>query len=394
MDGVDSSGTVVGNADRGDALRDFVDALPWCVDCALALTRLTQLAVGLPTVGVALAYLSEAPGSDFSLSKSTRPKAPGQLEKGSGLCAWFKENDEAYRFGPLPSSPDENAVAAPAHQQLVDFGADAAFIIRTGESIEALILVGKDESSPALEETSLTALDFAIDGLTRVWPEMATEERAESTAQISAGVAHDLRSCLTSISTLVQLCREDPVATGKIRELAPTAEANLKAVNEIVGHARRMTRTTPFQTDVVDIGDVMRRAVALTNSEAKEAGVRITLEPRTAPSVTSEEILLIRSLRNLISNAIRVSPHGGEVRVEACDRDGILEITVSDDGPGMGVDTRRKALSARLTELPHKSGIGLPICRNMIELLGGALKIDSKEGLGTTVTLSLPIAPD
>lgn len=391
MDCVDSNGTGSENADYGNAVRGFVDALPWCVDCDLALTRLTQLAIGLPDVGIVLAYLPDVSGGGFTLSKATRPDAPDRLDKRSALCAWFHGNEESSRFPPDQLSPQAgDEETSELRRQLSDFEADAAFAIRSGAKLEAIVLTGTGKAGAAMGGATVKSMEFAIAGLTRVWAEMVTEERAGASDQISAGVAHDIRSCLASVSTLIQLCGEDPIPLEKIRELAPTANANLKTISQIVGQARKMTRATPFQTDFVDIAAAFRKAVALTAAEAKETGVRISIEAEETPRLASEEVLLIRSLRNLISNAIRVSPQNGEVRLNARENGGRVEITVADDGPGMGIDTRRKALSARLADLPAKSGLGLSICRNMIELLGGSLTIEAREGLGTTVTLSLP----
>lgn len=104
---------------------------------------------------------------------------------------------------------------------------------------------------------------------------------------------------------------------------------------------------------------------------------------------------LRRTLMNLLSNALKFTPPGGEVRVQVEARHAPIRITVSDNGCGMDEDTRAHAFTQclRSGHIPSPNsglGLGLLLCRTFVCQLGGSLVVDSAEGRGTRVSLSLP----
>jgi signal transduction histidine kinase len=131
--------------------------------------------------------------------------------------------------------------------------------------------------------------------------------------------------------------------------------------------------------------------------EAHKAGVHLSVavEP-DLPNLCGDPKRIHQILINLISNGIRFSQPGGEVRVSAFRRDDGLSLAVADKGIGMAANDIPKALErfGQLDADPNHqhegAGLGLPLAQYLMELHGGRLRIASEPGVGTTVTVTFP----
>jgi signal transduction histidine kinase len=115
--------------------------------------------------------------------------------------------------------------------------------------------------------------------------------------------------------------------------------------------------------------------------------------------VRGDRALLRRLLANLIENAVRYTPKGGEIHVRAARRDDTVRLAVCDTGVGIDqaeqdrvFDRFYRAEQSRSRETGG-AGLGLSICRRIVELHGGTIRIDSEKTAGTTVTVDLPSGP-
>jgi two-component system, OmpR family, sensor histidine kinase KdpD len=112
----------------------------------------------------------------------------------------------------------------------------------------------------------------------------------------------------------------------------------------------------------------------------------------TLPLVLADPALLERAIANLVENALRHSPPGGKVRVEADRADDVVELRIVDRGPGIPERERERVFRPfqRLSDSgPEGTGLGLAIARGFIEAMGGTLTIDDTPGGGTTVAIRL-----
>jgi signal transduction histidine kinase len=115
-----------------------------------------------------------------------------------------------------------------------------------------------------------------------------------------------------------------------------------------------------------------------------DKGLRILGDPET----------LSRALENVVSNAIEAQPStSGIVRVECQGNAKTVGIAVHDAGPGIEENRRSEIFDLYFTTKPHGTGVGLALVRQAVDLHNGDVRIDSRVGQGTTVTLSLPAAP-
>ncbi|RQP21918.1 PAS domain-containing sensor histidine kinase [Albitalea terrae] len=214
--------------------------------------------------------------------------------------------------------------------------------------------------------------------------------------------AHELRTPMTSIYGFTELMMK--------RRLSPERQAEVVAivyrqtgimidiVNELLDLARiEARRGKDFRPEVVDVRDIVNSVVAEYSPPADRPGPIVELAAEPA-SVKVDPSKLGQALRNVVSNAYKYSPQGGEVRVSVVTRrqEGSAQagITVVDQGIGMTPEQL-----ARVCERFYRAddsgtipgtGLGMSIVKEIIELLGGLLELSSEAGRGTTVTMWLP----
>lgn len=126
---------------------------------------------------------------------------------------------------------------------------------------------------------------------------------------------------------------------------------------------------------------------------------RIVVEnPRRVSSVWADEDLLKRIVINLIDNAVKYSPHGGDIRFTIFPQDSVICFQIADQGIGIPTDEQGRMFETfhRADNVRHigGTGLGLSIVREFVRLHGGDIHVESEEGSGTTVTVALPALPD
>ena len=149
------------------------------------------------------------------------------------------------------------------------------------------------------------------------------------------------------------------------------------------------------RSEPVFVAPVIDQAVKQLQPEARRKNVTITVEPSPPISVAVYDRSLGQVIGNLLENAVKFSLPGGNVSVSITGNDADVLLTVSDTGPGIPRDDLPRVFerfyrgdASRTSEVPGV-GLGLAICRGIVQAYGGSISIDSKPGAGTTVTVRL-----
>lgn len=231
------------------------------------------------------------------------------------------------------------------------------------------------------------------------------EQTMDAHRRFTADAAHELRSPLSRLRS------EMEIALRQTR----TAEEYQSVIGSGLDEAVRMTDLTVALLTLarLDAGEVpsvpgadvgvttaaFAAATARLEDEARRQGVDIVLEPSTRLEVAVPSGLLMLLVDNLLQNAIKFSPSGGTVRAAAAGRDGEAVVSISDQGPGVPpehaariFDRFYRADPARSAAVPG-AGLGLSICRAIVDRYRGALEIAPNPGGGSTFTVRLPLAP-
>jgi signal transduction histidine kinase len=217
-------------------------------------------------------------------------------------------------------------------------------------------------------------------------------------------MVHDLRNPLTGIHAALTLLLRgagDSLLEGQrriIRIALLSAERMVKLVNAILDISRLETGQMPLKPVVFRFSDVVRDSVELQKLTILQHDLDfVNAVPENVPLVRADRELIERVLQNLMGNAFKFTPSGGEVTVQAGVEAGMpdkLCISVSDTGPGIPLEIRRnlftKFVAGQQTE--RGNGLGLAFCRMVLEAHGERIWVSQTSEEGTTFTFTLPLA--
>jgi signal transduction histidine kinase len=232
----------------------------------------------------------------------------------------------------------------------------------------------------------------------------SARDAAHARDKVLGIVAHDLRSPLQAIVlTLKTLQRQAP------RPGSVTDERNHKALERLSTSAQRMSRLIDDLLDVtrMEAGRLSIRASAqppepllqeaVETARLQAPQLRLLLEPPgTLPPVLVDRDRLLQVFSNVLGNAVKFTPPGGEIRVGARREDEHVVFFVTDTGPGIAPEAQRRLFEPFWQA--HQgdrrgAGLGLSIARGIVEAHGGRLHVESEPGRGSAFFFSVPIAP-
>ncbi len=231
---------------------------------------------------------------------------------------------------------------------------------------------------------------------------LAEQQRTELIANIS----HDLRSPLTSVRGYLEsvLVKDGQLTGEQRRELLGISLRNVASFQDLVGElfelARLETRQVRPKREPVQAAELVQDVVLKLRPQAERSGVELGVDgPWELPPVEADIGMIERVLTNLIENALRFTPSGGRVTVRLAAAAAGIRVTVADTGAGIEPQ-----------DLPHVferfyradksrgrsgggAGLGLAIARQIVELHGGTLAVESAPGQGAAFTFDLPSCP-
>jgi signal transduction histidine kinase len=216
-------------------------------------------------------------------------------------------------------------------------------------------------------------------------------------------ISHELRTPLNAIigfselmaMTNMENSKEDTAEAGSI--IAAQGKKLLAIVITILELIDMENGDFKLVSTDVDVSDVIDRVVAVYKPQAKKSFIDIVVEKRVSlPIVTADQRCLVQAIGNVLSNAIQFSNKGEDIIVAAVVSGPIIKVTVSDSGRGMTKQERLIAMEpfrqvdGSYSKEVYGLGLGLNISKLMTELNGGHMEIQSRKGVGTKVTLSIP----
>lgn len=222
-------------------------------------------------------------------------------------------------------------------------------------------------------------------------------ETLRALGELAGGVAHHLNNLLSVIIARVEILTSKAEAEPFKRPLKIVARA-AKDGAEVVRRIQEFARVEDVhEPQPVDLNELARQVVEMTRVRWQDAaqaqGVRVDVEcqARPIPLVAGHPASLREVITNLVLNAVDALPQGGRVAVRTWEEDGMVALSVTDNGIGMPDAVRRRAAEPFFTTKGLKStGLGLSVSHGIVQRHGGDLDIDSAEGRGTTVTIRIP----
>ncbi|MGC2464170.1 MAG: ATP-binding protein [Candidatus Acidiferrum sp.] len=222
-------------------------------------------------------------------------------------------------------------------------------------------------------------------------------ERLASLGRLVAGVAHEVRNPLATIRLRVQMCRRD-TDNPHVKESCAVALEEIERLNGMVNRLLNFARPVQLYCEPADLRNLIEERMETFREWAQRRGVTLSTElPRNSLSLQLDKNRMAQVFDNVIQNAIEaMSDGGGTLSVTLAPPPNVpsggsgICVEFRDTGKGMNSSVVRQVFDPFFTTKPSGTGLGLSICHELVQAHGGAIQLDSEEGRGTSVRITIP----
>jgi PAS domain S-box-containing protein len=214
-------------------------------------------------------------------------------------------------------------------------------------------------------------------------------------------VSHEFRTALVGISGFSEMIRDEEVSLDEAKGYAGDINKDAERLNRMITDMLDLDRIEAgrltLHLQAVEINGLLEDAVGRARASSARHFIAVNLDSQR-PVVLCDPDRIAQVVANLLSNAIKYSPEGGDIIVRSAARDGHVEVSIRDHGIGIAPEFIHRLFSRyeRFEKTSSKimgTGLGLAITRQIIEMHGGKIWVDSDPGAGSDFHFSLPIGP-
>jgi signal transduction histidine kinase len=220
-------------------------------------------------------------------------------------------------------------------------------------------------------------------------------------------MSHELRTPLNAIIGFAEVMRDElmgPLGSthykGYAQDICMSGKNLLGIVSDALDFSQANAGRLTVEQRVVDLPEVIASVASMFRIELDKAGLQYSCDIEAGlPAVIGDEKRIRQVLVNLVGNAIKFTHPGGKVHIVGRAAGAAVELRVEDTGIGISAENLEKLFQPfgflDLPQLARKNrgaGLGLPICKKLVELLGGSLALSSTLDVGTVATVTLPVA--
>jgi PAS domain S-box-containing protein len=272
---------------------------------------------------------------------------------------------------------------------------------RTPERLEiAMYLRGRDHFF-ALRPTPLQAADGSGLGLILVLQDITyLRDQEARREQLMATLSDELRAPLGSLRTAGdRLARQQPSLSADASTLVDALREDVSRLDDLAQRLLDLSRSRAMsialEHEKVPIGALIQRVSRLFAVQAQELGIALEVSgPPQELEIRGDPTKLSWALSNLIGNALRYTPRGGSIRIDARPAAERVRICVADTGPGIPPEKRERIFERFAQgDVSGAAGLGLAIVRDVVQAHGGRIWVESEPGQGSRFILELPAEP-
>lgn len=265
------------------------------------------------------------------------------------------------------------------------------------EMSETAKRIAQGDFSAKLDKMYDDEIGELSDAINYMAGELAASEQMKN--DFISSVSHELRTPLTAIKGWAETMKMGDTPDFRTMEKGMTVIVNeterlTGIVEELLDFSRIQSGRMVVNMDKIDLLAELDEAIYMLRERALTEGKHLLYdEPDHMPPVLGDKNRLRQVFINIIDNALKYTPASGVIGIQVKDEGGNIKITISDNGCGIPAEhlpkIKEKFYKANQTQ--RGSGIGLAVADEIMQLHGGSLDIESTEGIGTTVTLTIPV---
>jgi two-component system sensor histidine kinase PilS (NtrC family) len=233
----------------------------------------------------------------------------------------------------------------------------------------------------------------------RVEREARVQQRLAAVGEMAAGIAHEIRNPLASMSGSIQILRQELPLSADQSQLMDIVLRESERLNETIRSFLAYARPQPLSTTRMDVRTVMAETARLLQNDAQLGDTHQIAVDLPADEVWFEgdESQIRQIVWNLATNGLRAMPRGGTLRLAVAHRDsndvpgGNVILTVQDEGTGIGPEELDGIFQPFRSSFARGTGLGLSIVQRIVTEYNGEIQVTSARGAGTTVAVRLPV---
>lgn len=256
-----------------------------------------------------------------------------------------------------------------------------------------------DEYEARLVEDFMPLASLAIQFSVRtesLRAKMLHSERKHALANLTRGIAHDVNNALGATLPLVQQLRDDAaggrIRTAALRQDLGHIESSIQTCRRIFGGMLAVARGPERTVGHGNLRRAIDGALSVLADSMRRRSIEVSVDlPEELPAIRSGQGDLTQVVLNLCANAKDAMPTGGRLSLTAVDNDESILLEIRDSGSGITAESMERVWEPFYTTKSDGNGLGLVICRSILWEIGGEMKIESEEGAGTLILITLPV---
>ncbi|WP_066295643.1 ATP-binding protein [Bacillus sp. FJAT-29937] len=219
-------------------------------------------------------------------------------------------------------------------------------------------------------------------------------QKMELIGNLAASTAHEIRNPLTGISGLIKLLSEE-YHDKKAQNYFEVIQIEIDRINSIVSELLFLGRPTAYTYKTYNINEILKEIEPILQSEANYMNVQLSISySNNDPHISCVKDHLKQVILNLSKNSLQAMPNGGKLTISIESDSASCMIDVKDTGIGIPMEELEKIFHPFFTKKKDGSGIGLTVCKRILDSYNGSISIESTVNVGTEVKMMIPIVKE
>jgi signal transduction histidine kinase len=286
-------------------------------------------------------------------------------------------------------------------------------MLRNDELI-GVLSIGRGRIEPFTEKEIELVTDFAAEAavaleitrrerqLREVQTELAHANRVATIGQLTASITHELRQPMAAVRThasaALRWFNKTPPDLTEVRDALAAIVRDTDRAGDVVARIEALMRKAPPRKEIFDLNEAIMEVIVLTRSEATKTGVTVRTQLASClPRIDADRVQLQQVMLNLIVNGIQaindVADGQRDLVVTTEGTEDSVRVGVRDTGPGLSPEKFERLFEPFYTTKPNGMGMGLSICRSIVEAHGGRLWATGRASQGAVFEFTIPAPP-